>query len=220
MALAEIYFGVLVVAVADWVAVARNDRRLERVFKPATVVALMVAAAVTWQGAYDGRFVATMLALAFSLAGDVFLMQDRDILLPGLASFLVAHLCYIAAFGGPVLSPYSVFLAVSLIMFGGVLFLMVRHGLNRADRGKLIPPVAVYVVVISVMVLTALTAPGSNGWERGAITAAAVGALLFYVSDALIGLHRFVREMRRGPLAIIVAYHLGQIGLVYALASA
>lgn len=220
MSLAELYIAVLIVAVADWVAVARNDRRLEKVFKPATIVVLMVVAAVTWQGSYDGRFVATILALVFSLAGDVFLMQDRDLLLPGLASFLAAHVCYIAAFGGPVLSPYSVFLAVSLILFGGILFMLVRQGLKRSDRTKLIAPVAVYVVVISVMVLTALTAPGSNDWASGAVTWAAVGALLFYVSDALIGINRFVREMRRGPLAIIVTYHLAQIALVYSLAVA
>lgn len=214
------YLAVLVPAVADWIAVGRGDRRLERIFKPATIVALMVVGSATWQGAYDGRFLATMLALVFSLAGDVFLMQDRDLLLPGLASFLVAHVCYIAAFGGPVLSPYSVFLATSLILFSGALFVAVRQGLRRAGRSNLIWPVGIYVVVISVMVLTALTGPGSNGWNRGAITAAAIGALLFYVSDALIGLHRFVREMRSAPVAIMVTYHLGQIALVYALASA
>lgn len=218
--MALIYLAVLIPAVADWVAVARGDRRLERIFKPATIVALMVVAAVTWEGAYDGRFAATMAALAFSLAGDVFLMQDRDLLLPGLGSFLVAHLFYIAAFGGPVLSPYSVFLVVSLIMFTGALFLIVRQGLRRGGREKLIAPVAVYSVVISIMVLTALTGPGANGWTRGAVTWAAVGALLFYVSDGLIGVQRFVREMRRGPLAIIVTYHLGQIALIYALATA
>ena len=218
--MALIYLAVLVPAVADWVAVARDDRRLERIFKPATLVVLMVVAGVTWEGAYDGRFAATMAALAFSLAGDVFLMQDRDLLLQGLGSFLVAHVFYIAAFGGPVLSPYSVFLAVSLIMFTGALFLLIRQGLRRSERHKLIAPVAIYAVVLSIMVLTALTAPGANGWGRGAITWAAVGALLFYISDGLIGIQRFVRETRRGPLAIIITYHLAQIALVYALATA
>lgn len=215
-----VYLAVLVPAIADWGAVARDDRRLERVFKPATMVTLMVVAAATWEGAYDGRFAATVLALVFSLSGDIFLMQDRDLLLPGLASFLVAHLCYIAAFGGPVLSGYSVFLATSLILFSGVLFLLVRQGLRRDGRTTLIVPVFVYTAVISIMVLTALTAPGANGWERAAVNWAALGALLFYVSDALIGLHRFVVEMRQAPVAIMVTYHLGQIALVYALASA
>lgn len=84
----------------------------------------------------------------------------------------------------------------------------------------MVAPVFVYALAISIMVLTAMTAPGPNGWHRGAINSAALGALLFYVSDGLIAIHRFVREMRRGALAIIVTYHLGQIGLVYALASA
>ncbi|MDP9068631.1 MAG: lysoplasmalogenase [Actinomycetota bacterium] len=213
-----LYVTVLVPALADWVAVARGHRRLERVAKPATVAVLMVVTAVAWEGERGGPFIATMLALTFSLAGDVFLMQDRDLLLPGLVAFFAAHLSYIAAFGGAVLSPYSVFIGTTLVLISGPLFLAVRQGLQRSNRTRLIVPVLAYVVVISVMVLTALTSPGANDWSRGSILAAALGAGLFYTSDALIGLHRFVRELPWARGAIMVTYHLGQIGLVYSLA--
>jgi len=43
------------------------------------------------------------------------------------------------------------------------------------------------------------------------------GAGLFYVSDALIAWNRFLRETRHGRLAIIITYHLAQIGLVLSL---
>ncbi len=214
-----LYLLVLVPAVVDWVAVARQDRRLERVAKPATIVVLMIVVALTWQGELRAAFAATMLALWFSLAGDVFLMQDRDLLLPGLAAFFAAHVSYIAAFGGAVLSPYSVFIGTTLILVTGPLFLAVRHGLRRSNRTTLVPPVFAYVVLISVMVLTALTAPGANDWGRGSILAAALGSLLFYTSDALIGLHRFVRELSWAPVTLMVTYHLGQIGLAYSLAT-
>lgn len=212
-----LYLLVLVPAVLDWVAVARRDRRLERVAKPATVVVLMIVVALTWQGERGTVFVATMLALTFSLVGDVLLMQDRDLLLPSLAAFFAAHVSYIAAFGGAVLSPYSVFIGTTLILISGPLFLAVRQGLRRSNRTKLVPPVFAYVVLISVMVLTALTAPGANDWDRGSILTAAVGSLLFYTSDALIGLHRFVRELSWAPVTIMVTYHLGQVGLAYSL---
>lgn len=207
-------------AVATWVAVARDDRRLERVFKPLTMLLLIGAALLSWEGDYDARFVATIAALLFSLAGDVFLMQDRDLFLQGLFSFFIAHIAYVVAFGGPVLTPYAVFIATSVILVSGPTFLTVRQGLRKRGRQQLVPPVLAYVVVISVMVVTALTAPGANEWSRESILAAALGAGLFYVSDALIGIHRFVKEQTWAPVTIMVTYHLGQLGLVYALAAA
>lgn len=208
-----------VAAVVNWVAVVREDRRLERITKPLTMLLLMGAAVLGWEGAYELRFVATMMALAFSLAGDVFLMQDRDLLLQGLGAFLIAHLAYIVAFGGPVLTPYAVFIATAIILVSGPLYLGIRQGLRRRQRDKLVGPVLGYAFVISVMVVTAFTAPGSNEWSRTGVIAAALGAGLFYTSDALIGLHRFVKEQSWAPVAIMVTYHLGQFGLVYGLAS-
>jgi len=211
---------VLLPAVVDWIAVRRNDLRLERVAKPATLAVLIVATAVAWSGDFDQRFVATMVALVLSLAGDVFLMGQRDRFVPGLIAFFGAHVAYIVAFGGAVLSPYSVFLGTTLVLVGGPLFLAIRQGLRRKGKSELIFPVLAYVFVISLMVLTALTSPGANEWTRSSIIAAAVGALLFYCSDALIGLHRFVRELPWAPVTIMVTYHLGQIGLAYSLARA
>lgn len=205
-------------ALADWIAVARGDRRLERVFKPLTILLLAGAAFTSWEGAYDARFLATVAALTFSLAGDVFLMQDRDLLLQGLGAFLLAHVAYMVAFGGPVLTPFAVFIATAIILVSGPTFLGVRQGLRRRQRERLILPVLAYVFVISLMVVTAVTAPGASDWSRGSVVAAAVGAGLFYTSDALIGVHRFVKEQSWAPVTIMVTYHLGQIGLVYALA--
>jgi hypothetical protein len=46
---------------------------------------------------------------------------------------------------------------------------------------------------------------------------AVLGALLFYVSDAVLGWTRFVSDLRRGRVVVMVTYHLGQAGLVLAL---
>lgn len=212
-----LFLVVLVPAVVDWVAVSRGKSEVERIAKPATMLLLAAVAVLAWDGAYDLRFVATMVALAASLAGDVFLMQQRDLLLQGLAAFFVAHVAYIVAFGGPPLTPYSVFVVTSLILVSGSLFLVIRQGLIRRGRDSMVAPVFAYCVVISVMVLAALTSPGAGDWERGAVFAAAAGAMLFYASDSMIGLHRFVGELGWAPVAIMVTYHLGQLGLVYAL---
>ena len=44
--------------------------------------------------------------------------------------------------------------------------------------------------------------------------AVAVGGFLFYVSDAVLGWTRFVRDIPRGRLTVMVTYHLGQALLV------
>ena len=76
------------------------------------------------------------------------------------------------------------------------------------DRPELRLPVALYIVVISAMLATAL-ATGN--------VLAAVGAVLFVGSDAMIAWNRFVRPFRAADLGIMVTYHLGQAGLVLSL---
>ena len=77
------------------------------------------------------------------------------------------------------------------------------------ERGReLGVPVALYMVVISVMLATAL-ATGN--------VPAAIGAALFVSSDAMIAWNRFVRPFRGADVGIMVTYHLGQAGLVLSL---
>ena len=69
-------------------------------------------------------------------------------------------------------------------------------------------PVTAYMAVISAMVVCAA------GTGDGVAVA---GAALFYASDALIGISRFVRSTPWAPVAIMVTYHVGQCLLVLSL---
>jgi uncharacterized membrane protein YhhN len=66
------------------------------------------------------------------------------------------------------------------------------------------------MLVISAMVTAAL----ATGDVR-----AAIGALLFYVSDALIAVNRFVVPHPWARPAVMVTYHLAQGALVTSLIS-
>ena len=79
---------------------------------------------------------------------------------------------------------------------------------SLALAGLLAVPVAAYITVISLMVASAV---GTGIWI------AVLGAALFYVSDGVIGLTRFVRDFPQSRLVVMTTYHLGQIGLVLAL---
>jgi len=201
-------------AAGDWVAVARRDgprawARLEYVCKPATLAALVVAAATLDPAAgADARRSWFVAALVFSLVGDVLLMLPREQFVAGLAAFLVGHLCYIAGFwtDGPSLLAFVVAAAVVAVAIGGV----GRRILPAARRAEpaLVGPVAGYMVVIGVMVATAL-AVGNP--------VAGIGAVLFAASDSMIAWDRFVGASPGAGLWIIVTYHLGQAALVCSL---
>lgn len=198
-----------VLALGDWVAVARGNRQAEYIFKPAALAAL-VTAAVVLDPAHGPQRWWFAGALALSLAGDVFLMLPSDRFVPGLASFLVAHLAYSAG-----LSLTSE--GLGLLALGAAAVLLVAVPLGRRIIGgarerdrRLTAPVSAYVVVISLMVVAATGT--ADPWAIG-------GALLFYCSDAFIGWSRFVRPFRHHRLAIMVTYHAGQAGLVASLVS-
>ncbi len=198
-------------ASGDWIAKARQDRRLEYLCKPATLVALIVAA-LALDPAADavarrGWFVA---ALVLSLAGDVLLMLDdelRDLFIPGLAAFLLAHICYLVGFWTDGPSVWA--LAVSIVIVVALIRpFALRILVALRDEPSLGIPVAAYMGVILAMVATAV-ATGN--------VAAGVGAALFAVSDTMIAWNRFVRPFEHADVAIMVTYHLGQVGLVASL---
>jgi uncharacterized membrane protein YhhN len=195
-------------ATGDWAAVAAGNKRLEYVCKPAVLVALTAAALALDPDDPTVRawFV---VALVFSLAGDVFLMLPGDLFVAGLAAFLVGHLAYVGGFLAAGVSAPAVLAGLAVV---AVALLLVGRPLLAGARRKepaMVVPVAAYMAVISAMLVTAIGAgPGL----------AVAGAALFYTSDALIGLGRFVRAWPWSPLAVIVTYHLGQGLLVVSLA--
>jgi alkenylglycerophosphocholine/alkenylglycerophosphoethanolamine hydrolase len=197
-----------VFAVGDWVARLRRNARLEYLCKPATLLALIaVAVALTPVPDLATRRWWFVVALIFSLAGDVLLMIPADLFVAGLASFLVAHLAYLAGFsvhgpGGRALAIALVVVAVLVTPFG------VRILRALGGQRQLLAPVALYMVVISVMVASAL-ATGN--------VIAGVGAALFVSSDTMIAWNRFVRPFRAADVGIMVTYHLGQGALVLSL---
>jgi len=208
-AASAVLFGVaLVFAVGDWVARHRKAQALEYLCKPATLLALTGAAVALSPasdlGARRWWFVA---ALAFSLVGDVLLMVPADLFVAGLGAFLVAHLCYLAGFR--VRGPGALAVAVSAAVVVAVVAPFGTRILKALQGHRsLLVPVALYMVVISVMLVTALAT---------ANVLAGVGAALFVSSDTMIAWNRFVRPFRAADLGIMITYHLGQAGLVLSL---
>src|SRR5262249_34698346 len=139
-----------------------------------------------------------------------FLMLPQDLFVPGLAAFLVAHLCYVAGFWSS--GPTAVAFLVSVIVVVLVVVPLARTILGAITRagepGELRIAVALYITGLPAMLAT--------GLATGTLLAA-IGAALFVASDSMIAWARFVRRLAWAPVAIMVTYHLGQAGLVASL---
>ena len=167
--------------------------------KPVPVVCLLL-----WvlSGARDryARFIAA--GLAFSAAGDVLLESPR-LFVAGLAAFLCAHISYIMAFLVQT-RRLAVLQAVPFVIWLGLVYSVLRPGL-----GDMTAPVTVYVIAIGVMMWRA--AARIDG-DRAAWLAA-IGSILFGMSDTLIGLDRFHAPIPGVRYAIILLYWAGQVGI-------
>ena len=203
----------LFLAVVDWIAVAKSWKKLEYIAKPGVIMALIAWLLVN--GGYQGQILFFLLSLVFSLAGDVFLMLPNEKFIAGLISFLLAHILYILGFYST--NQYSSFtglillIPVGLVAFG--LWRRIANGLRARQQEKLVIPVTIYSIVIGLMLVTALLTllePNSD-WGRIPSLLVSIGAVLFFISDAVLAWNRFVNPIRNGKLYVIITYHLAQI---------
>lgn len=182
-------------------------------FKPLTmVIALFLVAISAYPASSRSLFGSRNLmlltaALAGSLAGDVFLMFE-GFFIPGLVSFLVAHLFYVALFKrGQAWFPHRGALAATL-GFGAAMYAFLwAGGLPPALRA----PVAAYVLVITVMAAQAI---GRATVLRDAPSLlVAVGAGFFMLSDSLLATNRFVMPLPMAQVWVLSTYYAAQ-GLI------
>ncbi|WP_394887270.1 lysoplasmalogenase family protein [Mesorhizobium sp. AaZ16] len=151
-----------------------------------SVVKTLAVALLAALAAIQGGPLLLVAALALSALGDAFLSRDGDkAFLGGLASFLAAHLAYIALFWlagaglEPLSQPWRAALAVVMAAFAATMLFM----LWRRVGPDLRVPVAAYAAAILGMGVSALTL--DNVWLI-------MGAVLFMASDGLLAAEKFL----------------------------
>jgi uncharacterized membrane protein YhhN len=180
----------------------RGPRLHVYIFKPLTVV-LIILVALQTKHATAAQYKSLIIAgLLCSLVGDVFLMLPRDRFVAGLVSFLFAHLFYVGAFASGAWTP-SVWTTVPLLVYG-VLML----GLLWPWLGQLKAAVLVYVAVILLMAWAALSRAAATIDGSGALAAA--GALLFVASDSALAWDRFRGEFKAAQAVVLTTYFTAQ----------
>lgn len=178
---------------------------LKTAVKGAVCPLLAVALWASRSGDADAKRLA--LALLFSAAGDVFLAVDRvGLFVPGLASFLLAHLVYLWQFVARRPRPMRLPVLRRLVALGILAGITIMLALLTPGLGKLLAPVYAYIAAIAAMALAATALPG-----RPLVM---LGAISFMVSDSLIALDKFVAPIPFVGPAIWITYVAAQLMIV------
>lgn len=193
----------LITAIAHLWADYNGPRWLIYIAKPATTTLILAIALVAPQPVSAFYQMAIVAGLLFSLAGDIFLMLPQDRFMAGLVAFLLAHLCYIAAFGAQVGWPLLSIWGLPVVVFAISIYRLLTPHL-----GKLRLPVLVYMVIISLMAWLAITlfVQRREAWALWA----AMGAILFVVSDSTLAINRFRKPFWSAQLIVLGTYYVAQ----------
>lgn len=179
---------------------------IHRAFKPlAMLLAIgfvaMSPRSIGARGLFDHLL---MAGLALSMLGDVALMFE-GFFIPGLVSFLLAHLCYIAVFRqGMPWFPSKKALAATLGVGAAMYAFLLPH-----LKGILPFAVAAYVVVIALMAAQAIGR--ATVLRDRASVGVAVGAAFFMVSDSLLATNRFAVPLPMAAFWVLGTYYVAQI---------
>jgi len=194
---------VVVVGAAHLLAHYGNRPVLAGALKAIPILALAaVTATADAPPAYAGLVTAGLL---LSAVGDVCLAWPRGFTM-GLASFLLAHCCYLAAFalgathGG---MAWAWLLGIA-IAAGGLLALLWPH------LGRLRGPVLLYVAVIGAMAYTAARRGASPETPEPSGVLALAGAIVFMTSDGVLAVDRFARRFHPAHALVMITYYAAQ----------
>jgi len=198
----ELSFFCLLFLALTLVGEGLDKPRLRLVSKPLASLAF-VGAGLSLNMTAEPYGVALLLALLFSLAGDVFLLPKGSKLffLVGLGSFLLAHIAFVACFlltgemqwgRAAIVSVPSVALAVGIARW---LLPSVSQPMKK--------PVLAYIAVITAMVTLAWSC--DVGWL------APVAATLFFCSDISVAVDRFRSGGFLNRLWGLPAYYVAQL---------
>ena len=190
------------------------------VFKPLTTVMVIAHA---WPRGADAPRQRRLIriGLLLSLLGDVFLLWPAQGFLPGLVSFLLAHIAYIAAFCVPL--RFAARPAAFVVYAARPAAFVAYAALAAAILWQLWPgiPGALRVPVLAYVLCLAGMAAQAAAWWRASTglpdeplaRSAALGGLLFMLSDSLLAFNKFAAPLPMPSLSslwILATYWAAQ----------
>jgi uncharacterized membrane protein YhhN len=173
---------------------------------------LFIVAALVQPRQVCPYYILLLAGLSFCFVGDVLLAtrRSREFIF-GVAAFAAGHVAYsLGFFSIGQLHPDVGFAAAIVLIISGTVYFKIRQYL-----GNMRQYIVIYIIVISVMLVTAWSvAHTSEIAVRGRIMIVA-GALLFYCSDLFVARERFVKHGFINRLIGLPLYYAGQFSLAF-----
>lgn len=149
-------------------------------------------------------------AIIFSWSGDVFLLFPQ-FFLPGLVSFLIAHLMYIGFFLWMKPRP-RIGIIEKMAMAVALGYAAVVLSLLYPKAGEMRIPVIAYTAVITSMFILSVRAFGFGAPWYG--MRAILGAFFFVVSDTVLAFQLFYADFSHSGIVVMATYGVAQWLLV------
>ncbi len=173
-------------------------------FAPLATILILAIAFASWRARKDRYSLWITIGLLFSLAGDVLLLRPEHFFLLGLSAFLLTHIAYLIAFTRDTPFPAPSEVWIFYLLFAACCNFLLFSRLPAGLRF----PVAVYSLFLMSMAAQAM---GRSFLLRtSAARFAAVGALLFVLSDGLLAFNRFYKPVPLAPLLVLLPYYAAQ----------
>lgn len=194
------------VAITDLVFIYLDQHSFRWFSKPLLIPLLVVAFYNEIPKPFPSIVYLVIFALFFSWCGDVFL-QAEGFFIPGLVSFLLAHIFYIIYFRKQATEKrkWMVILPVLVYLSAFTVYLFPYLGDMKI-------PVVFYSLTIGTMLVMAFHVSDKQGknyaaWFR-------YGALFFVLSDSVLAFNLFVEKMEILSLVVMITYVLAQAMIV------
>jgi uncharacterized membrane protein YhhN len=205
------------VALGEIMSILGEIDELHLICKPL----IMITLGVYYISSVQHRSISVILAILFSLAGDISLMFDSFnplYFMIGLVSFLISHVFYIITYryhqnegqGDALQGIQKVRAAFPIVLAGTGLVVILYPVL-----GALKFPVILYALILVIMVLNALFRFGKT--NNKSFWMVFGGAILFMVSDSLLAINKFLHPLEQSGLFIMSTYIAAQFLIIEGL---
>jgi uncharacterized membrane protein YhhN len=197
-------------AIVVMIAIVLDLPDLYSLTKPLLIITLLLYFLSASKG-FPGWRVLVAAALVFSWLGDVLLLMD-NMFLSGLAAFLVAHIFYVIAYykTGAASGRINPVLLAGIVVAGLAALRVLYPGL-----GDMLIPVVIYSSVLLTMVILALKRKGAT--PAPSYLLVAIGAMLFLISDSILGISKFAFEIPAERILVMSTYITAQFLIVHGL---
>ena len=207
----QLFFLFAIVSLLEITFVATNNQSLRYISKP-LIIPLLGAIYLAYQQTRPSFFKDNiLLGLFFSWMGDI-LLQMPNLFVPGLLSFLMAHVFYIIYFAKTKSDQNSFFKLRPIMLIAVMAYLVEFMYILWPTLGAMRIPVLVYGITISTMLSAALWQ--YQKLENKTALYFIIGATLFVTSDSLLALNMFKESFTMAGILIMSTYILAQLFIV------